>query len=155
VLGNFEVSALSSSFTFPVAGTWYNLFDNSVITTAGAAQTVTLQPGEYRVYVNRNVNNLTTTPVSNVPWNGTSLAVTAYPNPVQASYTVDVSLPQSGNTTILLYNNMGQYMRTVYSGFLPKGERQLSLQRPPVAKGTYFLKLQVKAETKTIPITLQ
>lgn len=155
VLGNFEVSALSSSFTFPTTGTWYNLFDNSVITSTGAAQTVTLQPGEYRVYVNRNVNNLTTTPVSNVPWNGTSLAASVYPNPVQASYTVDLSLPQSGNTTILLYNNMGQYIRTVYSGFLSKGERQLSLQRPDVAKGTYFLKLQVKAETKTIPITLQ
>lgn len=155
VLGNFEVSALSSTFTFPAAGTWYNLFDNSVVTATTAAQTFTLQPGEYRVYVNRNVNNVTTTPVSNVPWNGTTLAVNVYPNPARSAYTVDVAVPQSGSTTIMLYNNMGQYIRTVYNGFLQKGERQILLQRPAVANGTYFLKLLVKGESKTLPITLQ
>ncbi|HET7896105.1 MAG TPA: alpha-amylase family glycosyl hydrolase, partial [Flavisolibacter sp.] len=71
VLGNFEVSPLSSTVTFPTAGTWYNLFDNSTLSTTGAAQAITLLPGEYKVYVNRNINNVATTPVPNVPWNGT------------------------------------------------------------------------------------
>jgi glycosidase len=156
VIGNFDVAAFSGSVAFPTTGNWYNLFDNTVLTTtAGAEQTFTLQPGEYRVYVNRNVNNVTTTPVSNVPWNGSTLAVNVYPNPVKSNYTIELALPQSGTTTIQLYNSMGQYISTVYNGFLLKGERQLPLQRPAVATGTYYLKLQVKGETKTIPITLQ
>lgn len=155
VMGNFDVSVLSGSITFPTAGTWYNLFDNSVLTTTATAQQVTLQPGEYRVYVNRNVNNLTTTPVGNVPWNGTSLAASIFPNPAASAFMVDMALPQSGNASLLLYNNLGQYVRTLYNGFLQKGERRLSLQRPAVAKGTYFLRLQIKDETKTLPITLQ
>jgi hypothetical protein len=156
VIGNFDVVPQTGSVTFPTAGTWYNYFGNFVHTSTGAAQSFTLQPGEFHVYVNRNVNNVTATPVGNVPWNGTSLAANVYPNPILGNYTIDVGLPQSGNTTIQLYNNMGQYITTVYNGFLQKGERQLPLHRPAaVAKGTYYLKLQVKGETKTIPITLQ
>lgn len=155
VIGNFDVTPQTGSVVFPVAGTWYNYFGNFIHTATGAAQSFTLQPGEFHVYVNRNVNNVTATPVSNVPWNGTSLAVNVYPNPVQSSYTLEVALPQSGTTTISLYNSMGQFISTLYHGFLPKGERKLPLQRPAVAKGTYFLQLQMKGETQTIPLTLQ
>jgi 1,4-alpha-glucan branching enzyme len=155
VIGNFDIGSQSGSVTFPTAGTWYDYLNNTVFTSTGTAQTFTLGPGEYRVYVNRNVNNNATTPVSNVPWNGTTLAVNVYPNPVRSAYTIELALPQSGTTTITLFNSMGQYISTIYNGFLQKGERQLPLQRPAAATGTYYLKLQTKTEIKTIPITLQ
>jgi 1,4-alpha-glucan branching enzyme len=155
VIGNFDVTPQTGSVTFPTAGTWYNFFGNFIHTSTGTAQSFTLQPGEFHVYVNRNVNSITTTPVSNVPWNGTALAVKLYPNPVRSAYTVEVAMPQSGNLTIQLYNSTGQYLRTVYKGFLQKGERQVPLQRPAMPTGTYLLKLETKGEIKTIPFTLQ
>jgi hypothetical protein len=155
VIGNFDVVPQTGTVTFPTAGNWYDYFGNFIQTTTGAAQTFTLQPGEYHVYVNRNVNNVTATPVSNVPWNGSTLAASVYPNPVTAAYTIKLALPQSGTASIQLYNSVGQYISTVYNGFLQKGERQLPLQRPATTTGIYFLKLKVKGETKTIPITLQ
>ena len=155
VIGNFDVTPQTGSVTFPTAGNWYDYFGNFIQTSTGAPQAFTLQPGEFHVYVNRNVNNVTATPVSNVPWNGTTLSAGVFPNPVRSNYTLKLALPQSGTAVVSLYNNMGQYLSTVYNGFLQKGERLIPLQRPAVAKGTYFLKLDVKGESKTIPFTLQ
>lgn len=156
VVGNFDVVAQTGQVSFPVAGTWYEYFSNTTFSATGSAQAFTLQPGEYRVYVNRNVNNVIPTPVGNVPWSGTVLQASVYPNPVKANFTLDLVLPQSGNATVTLYNSLGQFVATVYNGFLVKGECQLPLPRPAAAApGTYFLKLQVKGETKTLSVTLQ
>jgi hypothetical protein len=155
VIGNFDVTAQTGTITFPTAGTWYDYFGNFIHNATGAAQSFTLQPGEFHVYVNRNVNNITPTPVSNLPWNGTTLAAKLYPNPVRGNYTVEVAMPQSGNVTVSLYNSMGQFVSTVYKGFLPKGERQVPLHRPTAPAGAYFLKLETKNESKTVPFTLQ
>jgi hypothetical protein len=83
------------------------------------------------------------------------LEAKVYPNPVSANYTVEIKLPQSSTTRIDLYNNIGQYITTVYNGFLTTGTKTIPLAAPGLSKGTYFLKLQVKGSTKTISLTLQ
>ena len=53
VYGNFDVQQQTKTVSFPSTGTWYNLFtgkDTSVLTTA--LTNVTLDAGEYKVYVN-------------------------------------------------------------------------------------------------------
>ena len=63
VIANFDVVAKTKAVTFQSAGTWSNYISNgagtgingatnSVFTLTAAAQTITLQPGEYHVYVN-------------------------------------------------------------------------------------------------------
>ena len=155
VIGNFDGSTQIGTVTFPVQGTWFDHFNNTTFSATGTAQSISLLPGEFRVYTNRNVNNITTTPVSNVPWNGTTMAAKIFPNPVQAAYTLEISIPQSGNTVVQLYNSNGQFLRTVHNGFLTRGTRQIPLNRPATSAGTYFLKITLKGETKTIPLTLQ
>ena len=155
VIGNFDGSTQIGAVTFPVQGTWFDYLNNTTFSATGTAQSISLLPGEFRVYVNRNVNNVTTTPVSNIPWNGTAMAAKVFPNPVQMSYTLEISVPQSGNAIVELYNSNGQFLRTVHNGFLTRGSRQISLNRPTTAAGTYFLKITLKGETKTIPLTLQ
>ncbi|GAA4743771.1 alpha-amylase family glycosyl hydrolase [Flavisolibacter ginsenosidimutans] len=157
VIGNFDVVAQTGSVTFPTAGNWYDYFGNFIQTTTASAQSFTLQPGEYHVYVNRNVNNVTATPVSNVPWNGTTLEAKLYPNPAFANNTtyLEVKLPQSGKTTVELYNSVGQQVRKLYNGILNNGTKVLSLPALHLPAGTYFLKVQAKEKTKTLSLTLQ
>jgi glycosidase len=50
VIGNFDVVSQTGSVTFPVAGTWYDFFNQTTITATGASQSFTLQPGEYRIF---------------------------------------------------------------------------------------------------------
>jgi len=58
VFGNFDVNNQSATINFPMAGTWYSYLSDSVATITGTAQTVTLKPGEYYVFTNKNLRDL-------------------------------------------------------------------------------------------------
>lgn len=56
VVGNFDVVAQSGSVTFPTGGIWYDyLKAPATFNATGGAQTISLQPGEYHVYLSSNV----------------------------------------------------------------------------------------------------
>jgi 1,4-alpha-glucan branching enzyme len=55
VIGNFDVASQTGSVTFPTAGTWYNYLNPGTFSATGGAQSFTLQPGEYRIYINQFV----------------------------------------------------------------------------------------------------
>ncbi len=157
VVGNFDVNAGSGNVTFPSAGTWYDYFTNTTITATGAAQNISLQPGEYHVYVNRNVNNNTTTPVLTIPTNGTTLEAKLYPNPLTQRFVIEMYVPQSGTTTIELFNALGQYAGKLQSSFLQKGKHMVPLNRGPLnlAKGQYYIKISTKNESKVLGAIIQ
>jgi 1,4-alpha-glucan branching enzyme len=155
VLGNFDVNVQFATITFPTSGTWYDYLNNSIFTATGTAQSITLQPGEYHVYLNRNVNNNSATPVTDVPWNGSTLEAKVYPNPVSTDFTLEINVPQSGNGSISLYNTSGQFVTTLYKGFLQKGTKELILHKPNASTGSYYIKIDTKTATKTIKVTLQ
>ena len=155
VIGNFDVVPQTGSVTFPVAGTWYDFFGNSTHTATGALQSFTLQPGEFHVYINRNVNKVGSTPDTNVPWNGATLAAKLFPNPANTSSVIELSVPQTGQARVELYSSHGQLLQTVYNGLLERGTRQVPLKRLAFASGIYFLKITLSSETKTISLTLQ
>jgi glycosidase len=155
-VGNFDVTAQTGSVTFPLAGTWYDYLNNTTFTATGAAQSMTLQPGEYHVYVNRNVNNLTATPVTNILLNGTELTAAVYPNPAQAQFILDVNVPQTGLVKIELINALGQ-KNLLQQLILTKGNYQIPLNRKNIttANGIYYLQVTTKSATKTIQLLLQ
>jgi hypothetical protein len=126
-----------------------------VYTATGNSEIIGLQPGEYRVYVNRNVNNLATTPVINVPWNNIALEANAFPNPASSQFTLDLRLPQSSQVSIDLYNALGQHVNSLYKGFLVKGNHQLSLQNNKEAKGHYYITIRTASTTKSLQVTFQ
>jgi len=154
-IGNFDVVNRSGTITFPTAGTWFDYLNNSTFTATGAGQTISLQPGEYHVYVNRNVNNLSTTPVTDIAGTNAAFDVRLYPNPAPLTFTVAVQLPQSDNLEIELYNALGQPVGILYNGFLGRGGHQLELKRKNSAKGLYYLRLKTRSGEKTVPVTLQ
>ena len=58
IVGNFDVVPQAATVQFPEAGTWYSYLTGSTFTAISTPQTVYLQPGEYYVYTNRNVDNI-------------------------------------------------------------------------------------------------
>ncbi len=155
VIGNFGLNAQSGSVTFPIQGTWYDLLQNTTFTATGGIQTISLLPGEYRVFVNRNVNNIAVTPVSNLPWNGLTLEAKAFPNPVASeAYSVEIKLPKSDKVTIDLYNVLGQHVTTLHDQFMIKGTHRITIQNQ-LSKGQYYLQLKSGTHTKTIQVTIQ
>jgi 1,4-alpha-glucan branching enzyme len=155
VIGNFDLSSQTQAITFPSAGTWYELFTNETFSATGGTQGITLVPGEYRLYVNRNVNNVSTTPIVNIPSQSELLKAKVFPNPTAGAFTVDIQLPVSGNVNIELFNQLGQFVRTLHNGFLQRGNQQLRLNAVQVPGGNYFIKINTRTALQTIPVTIQ
>jgi 1,4-alpha-glucan branching enzyme len=55
VLSNFDVTSKAITPNFPSTGTWYNLMDNTPVEVSNPTATITLQPGEFRIYGNQTV----------------------------------------------------------------------------------------------------
>ncbi len=57
VFGNFGVQSKTATVTFPSTGTWYSYLTTKTITVASTSYSVTLKPGEYYVYTNKDVKS--------------------------------------------------------------------------------------------------
>jgi 1,4-alpha-glucan branching enzyme len=156
VIGNFDVTATSGTVTFQSPGTWYDYLNNNApFYPTGGAQTILLQPGEFHVYVNRNVNTGVITALPNVAVNGSVLQASLYPNPATGDFTVSLTVPQAASTSFDLFSAGGQFLGTLKQSFLVKGAHRLALPRNGLPAGTYFLRITNKANQTVLPLILQ
>ena len=157
VVGNFDVTAQTASFSFPVAGTWYDYLNGGTFTATGGAQNITLQPGEFHVYLNRNLVNAVVTPVTNNNTPGNQLLATVYPNPVQSNSVLDIDVPQTGKVQVDLLNNLGQKIKTVFSGNFSRGKHSIYLTDKinNLPAGTYLLNVQSVNKATSVKLVIQ
>jgi 1,4-alpha-glucan branching enzyme len=156
VIGNFDVVSQTANVTFQNSGTWYDYIDGSTITATGSAQSITLQPGEYHVYLNRNVVSNIATPVSSIRIPGNTLSIKSNPNPIWKNSVVNVTIPESGKVEIDLLSVSGQKLMTVYSGFLGKGDHRINFENNGrLPAGLYALQASTKNSRTTIKIILE
>ncbi len=155
VVGNFEVTAQSGTLTFPSAGTWYDYLNGGTITATGAAQNITLQPGEYHVYLNRNLINAVVTAVTGTTTDNDWKA-SIYPNPVSNSV-LEINAARTGTAEITVINEMGQWVNTIFKGVLTKGKNILTLQDKisRLTSGTYLIRINASSKTVTVKMIIQ
>jgi glycosidase len=55
IVGNFGVTRREATVTFPQTGTWYNFFEDVSRGVSSPTQTLSLLPGEFRVYTSESV----------------------------------------------------------------------------------------------------
>jgi glycosidase len=122
VIGNFDVTSRSGNVTFPSAGTWYSYLSQGTRIASGASESITLQPGEFYVYTNRNISNPVITGLEDLRPDFSEQSLIIYPNPVISSATVAYEIPVTGKVDISIYNLQGQKMISLFSGVKPKGK---------------------------------
>lgn len=157
VVGNFDVTAQTSTFTFPVGGTWYDYLNGGTITATGSAQNLTLQPGEFHVYLNRNLINAVVTPVTGVITPRDQLAATVFPNPADATALLELNVQQTGKVQVDLYNTTGQKISNLFSVYLGRGKHRLTLSDKinNLAAGTWILRIQSQQKITTTKLVIQ
>ncbi|MGZ3838410.1 MAG: alpha-amylase family glycosyl hydrolase [Flavisolibacter sp.] len=155
VVGNFDVTTQPASLTFPSSGTWYDYLDSTSFAATGTAQSISLQPGEFHVYVNRNVDGLMATPVVEIPWNAEKLEARVYPNPARSALTLEWQMPQTGTVAIDLYGPLGQFIRTLDQGLFSQGTHRATIGKLALSSGMYFVQLRTKSATKTLLVNIQ
>jgi predicted outer membrane repeat protein len=77
------------------------------------------------------------------------------PNPVQARATLSFAVREPAEATLVLYNTLGQTVRTLYRGTPAAGEAQtVEVSTTGLASGLYFLRLQADGRTETRRLTV-
>ncbi len=153
VVGNFDVNAQIATVNFPAPGTWYDYLGGNTF-TAGPTQPINLQPGEYHVYLNRNLINAVVTGVGNTS-SSDGWSASVYPNPA-INAVLEVNAAKAGWADILLMNETGQQVKNLYGGMLIKGKNTLTVQDKlkGLPSGVYFAKVQTATKTLTVKMII-
>jgi hypothetical protein len=65
-----------------------------------------------------------------------------YPNPFNPSTVISYSLPSSSNINLVVYNTLGQTIKTLESGYKPAGNYSINFNASALPSGIYFYKLE-------------
>ncbi len=77
------------------------------------------------------------------------------PHPVQSQATLSFAVKEKQETTLRLYNTLGQRVATLYRGTPTAGETQtVQLSATDLTSGTYFVRLQTGERTRTQRVTV-
>ena len=150
VVGNFDVNASTANVTFPADGLWYSVYSNKYQSVLGGSASITLQPGEYYVYANKNISTTVITDVLDAGMPELNIPVTISPNPLRTTSVIRYQLPESGQLNIHAYDMNGNDCGLLYSGFKLKGSQQFmitknaSMQMP----GMYFISITLNQKQK-------
>jgi glycosidase len=159
VIGNFDVTTRSGTVTFPSAGTWYSYLKQGTRVATGGAENITLQPGEYYVYTNRQVENPLITSIDDLRPDYSDQSLIIYPNPVLNQAAITYEIPVTGKVEISVWNLQGQKMGTLFQGTKAQGRHTLvwnTQQLRPVSKasGQYILIIDVEGRRMKKPFLM-
>ena len=132
VVANFTTTAQTVTPNFPYAGTWYNLMDNTSM-SASASTTVTLQPGEFRIFGNQTA---LATDETKIDANKTSLQITQNP---ATDGLLKIRYNKAKNGQINIYDLNGKLVKS-YGLKSSKGDETFSVNG--MTSGTYLVQLK-------------
>ncbi|GBE30759.1 hypothetical protein BMS3Bbin04_01795 [bacterium BMS3Bbin04] len=78
----------------------------------------------------------------------------AWPNPFNASATVELTLDRPRNPTVTLYDLLGRQIGLLHSGMLSTGNHLIQVNAQNLSSGTYFIAVQADGQVVTQRITL-
>ena len=99
IIGNFDVENLAVNPSFSKTGWWYSYFEGDSINVSDPQETISLAPGEYRLYTSKRL----TKPDISAGFNKYKLAQSefqVYPNPVKGMLYME-PVPESSQLTFL------------------------------------------------------
>lgn len=124
ILANFETTAQNMIPGFQYTGAWYNLMDNSTINVTDVNAPISLAPGEYRIYGNKQANLA-------IEDFEKGNQVSLYPNPVADYFTLGFK-----TSKVDIYSITGQLVKT----FNTNGNTEYQFSASGLASGLYLVK---------------
>jgi len=82
------------------------------------------------------------------------LLMSSFPNPFNAGFVLDITIPKSENTSLALLDIRGRMVNTIHEGNLQAGHHRLSVEPGNISSGIYFVHLKQGADTQTHKIIL-
>ena len=157
VVGNFDITAKTASVNFPSTGTWYSYLTKTSINVSGGASNLTLQPGEYHVYLNKDLSSNLVTAITNPALPVLDTKLQLYPNPAISNTTLSYTLARPEQVTIDLVSTDGALISRLYAGLKPAGINTLIVKRDyagqaKIKSGVYMIMLKTSRGQKAVKI---
>jgi hypothetical protein len=77
-----------------------------------------------------------------------------YPNPFNPTTVISYSLPSSSNVKLIVYNTLGQSIKTLESGYKTAGNYSINFNASDLPSGIYFYKLEAGSFSQIKKMTL-
>ena len=139
VLGNFGVTQQSISTDFQEAGTWHDLMDETGTTTInGATTSLSLAPGEFKVFGN-NPSTLSTEQFVQ------AIDIIAYPNPTSNNWMIKTT--SHTITLIKVFNVLGKQVLE-----LNPNSNSVEINTTSIKSGIYFTQINTQQGIKTLKL---
>jgi 1,4-alpha-glucan branching enzyme len=125
IIANLDVTAKNVAKGFQYTGSWYNLMDNTPYTVSDVNATISLQPGEFKVYGNK-ATTLATTDFDVLN------DIYIYPNPASNYFILNTN-----TTKVQIYAISGQLVKTFNKSQAKDHQYSVS----DLESGMYFVKI--------------
>jgi Rieske Fe-S protein len=95
----------------------------------------------------------TTLQISSAPFAGVDESPLAlalhqnYPNPFTEKTTIGFTIPETGNVTLVISDELGREVATLYNGILNAGEHEIEFNAGALTAGIYFYRLTTASAT--------
>jgi glycosidase len=154
-VANFDVVSQTFATSFPSNGKWYNYMGTDSISVAGGSKSLTLAPGDYKIYTTKNLNDTTSGPnaISDVKNNGIFIA-DIYPNPANDFATISISAKYVTNATINLLDVTGKLIKQIINNPLQIGENNMDLPLSNICNGFYLVTITINGVTEALPLQI-
>ncbi len=83
-----------------------------------------------------------------------SLSITPSSNPFQSGSMLNLNLPESGFTTVNVYDLSGRIVQNVLAGNLPQGSNSIAWEADGLSQGTYFIRMTAPGGAVTTRVVL-
>jgi 1,4-alpha-glucan branching enzyme len=123
ILANFSVASQGVNPSFPYAGTWVNLMDNSTINVTNTTTPITIESGGFRIYGNQAA-------LGTNDFQETS-AITLYPNPSSGFFNLSQDVAKAD-----VYSVTGQLVKSFGTQF-----SNYNFQVSDLINGIYIVKV--------------
>ena len=126
--------------------------ETTLIIVAPESDELLITNGEYEIVDMIVANSAGQMDVSVVP--SSFVLSEAYPNPFNPSTSVNLSIPEAGYTSVMVYNVMGQLVSTLADGHMDASDYSFTWDASSVPSGVYLITATTANQASTQKVML-
>lgn len=142
IVGNFDVTGQNILVTFPSTGVWYEYFSQTESNFESTSQTITLGPGEYRMFTSEFIERDDFILGTNNETLPKRFDTKIWPNPATDRINIAIYSEKIESAEIILYDINGRALASVFKGNLTPGQNTIEwINTQNIKSGIYIVSI--------------
>lgn len=154
IIGNFDLETKTEDPKFPETGLWYEFFSGDVLEVSDLDMEMTLEPGEFRIYTNFEIEQPGFITVSADEITPMELDWSIAPNPASGAFQIQYDLTKPASVVLTISDLSGKLLFTSEKVSRQAGTHTEDLDGK-LPQGMYLLTINVEGETSVKKLIIQ